>query len=798
MPKKILNINNFSGGLNQKTSPRDLLPNEYTEAMCMNNEIPGKLVTFGESVNGPFQANNGNIGNMETLKHGYGLHQASLDRDVDDVSIGTNECLFINDQADSIVRIVEVNQSTGLGALKTNTIDYGNTASPEIHMFTIDGSTKIIPKVVSSANVCKVFEFFKFDRKLGATTSGDHTHTETGTYATEDMLIQKIVNEAKYQSVGVDNGGDTTLSDVISETALRTTIDSGGNASEGTGAMVICPRFDDTSNTSDTDGSILMADEHRYGFYATKIYKSQSKFKAQESMPVFLGMATQGASFGTGVVQKMYLNFIGRMSGGLVHEKRFAGLKFYWARITNPTDTSTDADGDVSTKYLLAEIDFEKGIRFAGDSNYEAFGTVALNGETVYVYPSGSYNTSSDKFTSNKVVKELKVVEPYIGPQSETAIGFSGTTFETSTIINRRVYAGNVTYQDEDGSIQTKPDRVLKSRPNEFDYFPVESFIDVAVEDGDEIIKLASVGSKLLQFKKNKLFIINCSRDLEFLEAELKYKGCEQPYHVIEGSGFVAWFNKYGIFLYDGRRILDLDISATGQSKFLSVFSKLGSTTVDAGFPETVIGFLPDTKEIIIANKSKAILKYDIKSESFSEANTFEGNTNSSNIISRAGNADFTNFVNLTDGSLVYCIEQNGSAPNNTVKMRKWNNDPAAFTANGQVVFKSKEYDMTTPSVKKSITTIYINYKRGENILVKGFATRMDGTEVEDTLVASTSKELSNTSADFQTERISVTNSVFKNCTSFGVKLFADSSGTVHKDFTINDIQIVFRDKVAK
>ena len=194
-----------------------------------------------------------------------------------------------------------------------------------------------------------------------------------------------------------------------------------------------------------------------------------------------------------------------------------------------------------------------------------------------------------------------------------------------------------------------------------------------------------------------------------------------------------------------------MDISATGQSKFLSVFSKLGSTTVDAGFPETVIGFLPDTKEIIIANKSKAILKYDIKSESFSEANTFEGNTNSSNIISRAGNADFTNFVNLTDGSLVYCIEQNGSAPNNTVKMRKWNNDPAAFTANGQVVFKSKEYDMTTPSVKKSITTIYINYKRGENILVKGFATRMDGTEVEDTLVASTSKELSYNSADFQT-----------------------------------------------
>ena len=105
MPKKILNINNFSGGLNEKTTPRDLAPNEFQRADNMNNEIPGKLTVFGESVNGPYTGDIGVGGNyLETLTHGTGLHNVNLDRDVDDESIGPNEYIMINDKADSLVR----------------------------------------------------------------------------------------------------------------------------------------------------------------------------------------------------------------------------------------------------------------------------------------------------------------------------------------------------------------------------------------------------------------------------------------------------------------------------------------------------------------------------------------------------------------------------------------------------------------------------------------------------------------------------------------------------------------------
>ena len=51
-------------------------------------------------------------------------------------------------------------------------------------------------------------------------------------------------------------------------------------------------------------------------------------------------------------------------------------------------------------------------------------------------------------------------------------------------------------------------DRIIKSLPNKFDILPDTEFIDVAIRDGEEIIKLESLGSRLLQFKQNTLYTI--------------------------------------------------------------------------------------------------------------------------------------------------------------------------------------------------------------------------------------------------------------------------------------------------
>ena len=61
-------------------------------------------------------------------------------------------------------------------------------------------------------------------------------------------------------------------------------------------------------------------------------------------------------------------------------------------------------------------------------------------------------------------------------------------------------------------------DRMIKSPIGKYNILPKSSFIDVAINDGDEITALAYYKDKLLQFKKRKLFIINISGDYEFLE----------------------------------------------------------------------------------------------------------------------------------------------------------------------------------------------------------------------------------------------------------------------------------------
>jgi len=826
MPKKILNINNFSGGLNEKTTPRDLAPNEFQRADNINNEIPGKLTLFGESVDGPYTGNLGPSNDYITLlQHGTGLHHINLDRDVDDESIGPNQYLFINDFSDSKVRIIDI---TSTGSLATKTIEYGNSAC-NINMYTIDGSTRIIPKSTLGTNQSKIFEYYNYERKLGTTSTDAITNTQelydtsnmdlaplkgdTLNYDVEDLHFANFFDPTNKSEVflfdnysvnSVQQINNVDLFDTSASNSLYGELDSYPNHGTDKGSMAFMAHFTD-STSDDTGGSILVSHTFRYGLFCSLVYRSQDGLISQESYPVFIGVAKQTitAINSADRNQKLYIHAVGRMGERV---NRVAGFKVYWARISNYVDIggTSNRTGNVGAKYLLCEVDYEKGLRLGGEQDYASFRVKDITANNnQFIFPEDAWNGSSLS-TSNYVtlkplaLSSLPVTEPYTGSKKPSGIGRAGTTFQTSVMLNRRVYAGNVTYYDEHNHLVTKNDRVLKSLPNKFDYFPTNSFLDVAVEDGDEIIHLATINSKLLQFKKNKLFVINCQRDLEFLEVELDYKGCEYSYHVTTGPGFVAWFNRQGVYMYDGQRLLDLDLSKFGQSRFTSIYDKLGGSIVDAGFSESIIGYLPESKELVISNPSGQILKYDIKSESWSEGKNFDSNAGSSNETTRASDADITNFVNINNGDLVYAIERNDQSPNDGSRLRKWNNEPAAFTANEQVLFKSKEYDMDSPSVNKSIVNIYITYKRGENVLIKGFGVRVDGAEISDNLVANQTQELTNTSSGFRTQKIKVSNSLFKNVTSFGIELYADTSGTIHKDFTVNDIQIVFREKVAR
>tara|TARA_Y100000004_G_scaffold32256_1_gene33786 strand:- start:6014 stop:8422 length:2409 start_codon:yes stop_codon:yes gene_type:complete len=802
VPKLIKNINNFSGGLNNNTNRRDIIDSESQVLLNVSNEIPGKLVMEGRSVASNLSSND--VTAIDALNYGNGLLHTNLDRNFGAAGINETEYLFINDKTDSIVRIYDVTN----GAAEATTIDYGNTASL-VEMYSVDGQIRVVPHYGNAGNTPQVLGYYNFDRNFGYTTSTSPiNNSRSNIYISSDLHIAPIkggtnsnvayetdklynkmthfhpdndseifmlnVGSADY-AMGVDGGTNTTQHQNKVEVTAQEMHDlldgyldnASGYTSDGKGSMAVIAYFRNDVNADD-DTTIKPKSGKRYGLWASKVYSNyDDDTNKSESVAVYLGSVYQHVSVGTSstdVAQKLYFGLTGRMGD---KDPRYSGFKIYYALMDGFTEGSTiDNSTNIGVKYLLAEVDFGKGLRYAGSNTYQNLFPYTLIDDKQWTWPVQGW-MSTDRFIGDGIT-DLSIAEPYIieGP---SVIGEANTGFKTSTILNRRIYAGNVQYYDSERKLVTKSDRVLKSLPNQFDYFPENSFIDVEVEDGDTIIKLESLGNKLLQFKRNKLFIINVSRDIEFLEAEYEHKGCEKDYHVVKGEGFVAWFNTYGAYIYDGQQVIDINLSQVAQPK-------LADWSTTHYHDNNVIGYLPKSKELIIVNKNQNILFYDLKSESWRQSNVF-------------GNTDITNLVNFNNGDLYWWSSVAGLMGNpDTIDLVKWDKTPSSKNG-GQVLYKSKEFDMGSAATNKNYNSLYINYKEGANVKVQAFGTKTDASEIALTDVGTLS------SGGFKTTKMAFP-ATFKNCVGVGIAL--TTTNATNANFEVNDIQIIYREKVTR
>tara|TARA_R100000951_G_scaffold913_2_gene2747 strand:- start:19120 stop:21516 length:2397 start_codon:yes stop_codon:yes gene_type:complete len=798
MPKKAINVSNFSGGVNNNTNPRDLADNEFQILNNVTNEVPGKLKMIGQQ---DLVSTDSGINSITALNYGNGLLHTNFDRNLGaPTAINETEYFFINDTTNSEVEILDVTNND----LETNKINYGNTSS-RLEMYNVDGAVRVVPHYGNSGNTSKVFTYYKFERKLGiaATLVGIH-NIQTGAYDTTDLFIAPLRSRQGYNYdinklySHIEHDGEphfdpaegsevyipstVILSNITNNNRYNVTFDTleqdlddwedyevDAYTVSKKGSMAFIPYFKNHSN-QDATSQILVNTNKRYGFWCSKVYKDFNGI-SQESAATYIGVAPQHAS-ADDITQILHFGLIGRLGN---KESNYAGFKIYWAKIddfiaADGTNTTID-EGSVGAKYLFCEVDFEKGLRIAGEETYAPFSTDEKNTEAHFVYPSTFYTTGSDAYAVGKDLFILPTVEPYI-IDAPSIIGEANTGFKTSTMLNRRVYAGNVQYYNEKRELVTKSDRVLKSLPNQFDYFEEQSFIDVEVEDGDSIVKLASTGNKLLQFKKQNLFIINVSRNIEFLEATFEYKGCQKDYHVVQGEGFVAWFNTYGAYIYDGNRVLDIHLNENGQPLF-------DDWETNYYHDNNVIGFIPKTKQLYITNTVTGtnILMFDIKSQSWITSDT-SLKKNISNMITR------------NDGTLQWVGMLGVGGGSDSMRLYKWDNSAFGHSITGTLM-KSKEYDFGTPMVQKNLNTLYINYKNGANVTVKGFGNKKGNAPLGLTTIGG----LTGTSGTFQTLKLPVPDD-FKNLVSFGIAL--DASGAISSDFEVNDIQLVYRDKVVR
>ena len=444
---------------------------------------------------------------------------------------------------------------------------------------------------------------------------------------------------------------------------------------------------------------------------------------------------------------------------------RITGVNIYWA---------SNEDGYTS-KWLLIEWDFVKGVRpiapeggniGAGGYNQpdSTSQEIADDEDLWYLHVHGSGNPHGLGF---KWIDPPKIFlyDDIVGHSPDEVIKVD--SFKTAVVTNRRVYLGNI---EQNGQIHE--DRVLVSPVNQFDKFPESMALDIVAEDGDEIVLLLEYADRILQFKKNILYILNISEDVEFLEAEYKFKGITNPGAACKTDYGIAWANQHGCYMYDGRQVIDL-LEDKGMRKInISTWSAFIS---DENYHR--IGFNPFKRQLIILNGISSSAAnddayvYDMVTKSW---------TFSTNMISDGDTG--SNFINdPVDGKLLIFDDA-------TNVLDTWADTP---TSNPYWDVITKDIDFGEPAVRKKIYKVYITY-RSDSYTVPAVGYGVDGSSTPGT-VATTVTAFTDTSNQWTRAEYKF-GSDANNCKSIQLRI----TQTAHTSFEINDITFIYRMKSIK
>jgi hypothetical protein len=419
---------------------------------------------------------------------------------------------------------------------------------------------------------------------------------------------------------------------------------------------------------------------------------------------------------------------------------------------------------DEGIPYRVAELRFMKGLRGAWESEYPSTDQFE------------EFDTNGNK-TSLIKTDGLPLLESY-----EAMNGFSpkiptlAANYKTAIVQNRQTYIGNV---HQDG--KTYGDRMIKTVTNSFDVFPTEGReIDVVMNDGDDIIHLETYADRILQFKRNMMYLINATRSAEYLEDSFLGKGVPTSSSVTKTDSGVAWANENGCYLYDGERVHNLIDGIIDDVEWQTHIS----STTD-------VAYHPKNKKIIVTGGTNGVDIYE-----------FSINTKSWTKSTSKLDAVKTNFVIDIDNEIKYVSSD---------KLYKWDDT----SSDGHpVTILTKDFDFGNPAARKKCFKFYITYKcnpDGEddtNVKVYYGTNGIDltgntlGTEVDTgSVFAGTSTScygsngLKATGGDWKQAELKPSTSVNNK---YSIQLKFHSVTTVDETFAINDITIIYRQKPLK
>tara|TARA_R110002020_G_scaffold204652_2_gene408954 strand:+ start:2235 stop:8159 length:5925 start_codon:yes stop_codon:yes gene_type:complete len=495
-------------------------------------------------------------------------------------------------------------------------------------------------------------------------------------------------------------------------------------------------------------------------------------------------------------------------------EGEFSSIQAGHAPIVKITISSTKLDDPFISKTKFYMKDIESEVWFV--QFYLDHKTKKLHSTTSGVSVLGQASGDLLFFIMDRDnLRDFNEVNSY---ESETMISqddsISNATltarYRTSVVANNRLYAGNIKQNGE-----THGDRMLKSPIGKYNLLPASNFIDVAINDGDEITALAYYKDKILQFKKQKVFVINVSGDYEFLEDTFQNVGVESQASVTTTPHGICWANAAGCYLYDGKELKNLiENRIPVKSDYSQISNNYWIANVANSIP--TLGYIKDTNSIII--------KFDVNDGgnevSLPSGASYHFSTKSWVFHIRAftGNTDITtvgavsNMITNSDGDVLYYLKDGASAADTAIK--KWNYTPlTTFSSSNTKVFywSSKDFTFGDIATRKKIYKVYITYKTdngqdsgiGVKAAVNGSKSFTTTFNASTSVFAGTdtacygSSTLDETDGIWKTAELKFSNSSeVKNIYSFQLQIFSDA--VVESSFEINDISIVYRIKNIK
>ena len=354
--------------------------------------------------------------------------------------------------------------------------------------------------------------------------------------------------------------------------------------------------------------------------------------------------------------------------------------------------------------------------------------------------------------------------------------------FKTAVVVNRTVFVGNVQKTDLKGQVTVEGDSMYKSGVAKFDQFADFRRVEVSVRDGDEIVKIEEYADRILQFKKDKMHLVNVSQDVEFLEDTFMHKGVKHPAAVCKTDYGVAWVNNLGCYLYDGQKVNNLLEKGGRQIIKESLWATFTTN-------QPMIGYIPKKRQLLIVDDNTTtgtgnVFLYDLVTQSWVEGGD-----------ATAVSDELTNFVTDWNGDLVY-----GYTSGSGIVFQKWADASATSTG---LSLETKDIDFGQPGQRKKVHKVLVTYTTAASggvasVVTVKYDTNGRGT-FDKTFANGTnfSSNVLGSANGWQVAELKPgTSSEANNIKSFQLKF--STAGTVPVGFQINDISIIYRLKPPK